>query len=154
MREWGPRRHDRFAPQHGWRSLAPALAGGRAAEFWRRATTVVVGIALLGAASTVREFDISIRDRRVEGGASTLRVMRGETVVLRWYADEAVSLHIHGYDLQVELAAATPQITRFDATVAGRFPIAAHEFGAAADTNARPKPHRELTLLYLEVLPE
>ena len=38
--------------------------------------------------------------------------------------------------------------------VAGRFPIAAHEFGTVADHEALPRKHREITLLYLEVLPE
>ena len=43
---------------------------------------------------------------------------------------------------------------RFEADVAGRFPITAHEFGAVAAHEASPQKHRELTLLYLEVLPE
>ena len=153
MREGESGRGRGLAPQHGWRKLASAVAKWGSGEL-RHATIFVVSVALLGAASTAREFDISIRDRRVDGGASTLRVMRGETVVLRWRADEAVSLHIHGYDLQVELAAATPKITHFNATVAGRFPIAAHEFGGAGNAHARPKPSFEVTLLYLEVLPE
>ena len=122
--------------------------------FLGRAAIVVLGIALLGAAPAVHEFDISIRDRHVEGGMSTLRVNRGDTVVLRWRSDEAVSLHVHGYDLHANLSAASPGTIRFQAAVAGRFPITAHEFGAAADQEARTKKHREVTLLYLEVLPE
>ena len=43
---------------------------------------------------------------------------------------------------------------RFEAAVAGRFAITAHEFGAVADHDAPPRKHREITLLYLEVLPE
>ena len=96
----------------------------------------------------------TLRDRRVEGSASTLRIKRGDTVLLRLRSDEAVSLHVHGYDLQANLSPASPKTIRFEATVAGRFPITAHEFGAAADQDARPKQHREVTLLYLEVLPE
>ena len=102
----------------------------------------------------MREFEISIRDRRVEGSASTLRVKRGETVLLRFRTDEAVSLHVHGYDVQVNLSPASPDPVRFEAKVAGRFPITAHQFGATADPHARPNKHREVTLLYLEVLPE
>ena len=109
---------------------------------------------LLCGASDVREFEISIRDRRVEGSASTLRVKRGETVLLRFRADEAVSLHVHGYDVQANPSPASPASIRFEAQVAGRFPITAHEFGAGAGQAARPKSHREVTLLYLEVLPE
>jgi hypothetical protein len=131
-----------------------SLGGRVPGEFWRRSTIVLIGVALLGAASVVREFDISIRDRRVEGRAATLQVNRGDTVLMRWRTDEAVSLHVHGYDLQANLSPTSPRTIRFEATVAGRFPITAHEFGAAADGDAGPKKHREVTLLYLEVLPE
>jgi hypothetical protein len=124
------------------------------AAFGRRSALVLLGIALLGAASVVREFEISIRDRRVEGMESTLRVKRGDTVLLRCRSDESVSLHVHGYDLRADLPAASPKSIRFEATVAGRFPVTAHEFGAAPDQDARTKKHREVTLLYLEVLPE
>jgi hypothetical protein len=114
----------------------------------------VLAVALLNGASAIREFEISIRDRHVEGGASTLRVQRGDTVQMRFRCDEAVSLHVHGYDLRANVSATSPTTIRFAATIAGRFPISAHEFGAAADQAARPKAHREVTLLYLEVLPE
>jgi len=122
--------------------------------FWRRCAIVFLCISLLGAASAVREFDVSIRDRHVDGGAPTLRVKRGDTVLMRLRSDEAVSLHVHGYDLRANLSATSPVTIRFEATVAGRFPITAHEFGATVDLDARPKSHREVTLLYLEVLPE
>jgi hypothetical protein len=135
-------------------SAAAAVARHASSGFLRRSAIVLLGVALLGAASTVREFDISIRDRRVEGDTTTIRVKRGDTVLLRWRTDEAVSLHVHGYDLKADLAPASPGTTRFEAGVAGRFPITAHEFGAAPDQDARQKKHREVTLLYLEVLPE
>jgi hypothetical protein len=129
--------------------------GGRESDgLGRRYIIVLLGVVLLGAASAVREFDVSIRDRHVEGGASTLRVTRGDTVLMRFRSDEAVSLHVHGYDLQANLSAALPATFRFTATIAGRFPISAHEFGAADEGAARTKSHREVTLLYLEVLPE
>ena len=151
-----PLRHQGLscAAQHGLRCMASSLRGRASDGFRRRFAFVLLGVALLGAASAVREFDVSIRDRRVEGSASTLRVKRGETVLLHWRTDEAVSLHVHGYDIKANLSAMSPGTMRFEAGVAGRFPITAHEFGAAADQDARPKKHREVTLLYLEVLPE
>lgn len=118
------------------------------------ATLAILGVALLAAASAVREFDVSLRDGRAEGGVSTLRVHRGETVVLRVRSDRAVSLHVHGYDLEVAVPAAEPATLRFEAAVAGRFPIAAHDSGAAAARDTRTSKHRETTLLYLEVRPE
>lgn len=140
--------------QQRLRNRALSIGRRAAGGLCRCSAIVLLGVTLLGAASTLREFDISIRDRRVEGSASTLRIKRGDTVLLRWRSDEAVSLHVHGYDLQVSLSAASLTTIRFEAKVAGRFPITAHEFGNAADQDARPKKNREVTLLYLEVLPE
>jgi len=122
--------------------------------FARRVLAALLSVALLGAAPAVREFDLNIVKRRVEGSAATIRVKRGETVLLRWRTDEAVLLHVHGYDLRANLSPSAPTSMRFEAGAAGRFAITAHEFGAAADPGARPKKHREITLLYLEVLPE
>jgi len=120
----------------------------------RRALAVLLGVALLGAAAAVREFDLNILKRRIEGGGATIRVKRGETVLLRWRTDEAASLHVHGYDLRAKLSPLAPTSMRFEARVAGRFAITAHEFGAVADHESRQKEHRETTLLHLEVLPE
>jgi hypothetical protein len=142
------------ASQQGLRNGVLLDGWLKSVGFWRRSAIVLVGVALLGAASTAREFDISIRDRRVEGSVSTLRVKRGDSVLMRWRTDEAVSLHVHGYDVQATLAAGSPRTLHFEATIAGRFPITAHEFGAAANQGAGPTKHREVTLLYLEVLPE
>ena len=120
----------------------------------RRTAAVLLGFALLAAASPAREFDISIVGRRVEGTSTTIRVTRGDSVILRWRSDEAVSLHLHGYDIQATLSPASSTPMRFEAAVAGRFAITAHEFGVVADHDAPPRKHREITLLYLEVLPE
>ena len=142
------------APQQRRRETAASPHGRAPGAFRGRAAAVLLGVVLLCGASSIREFEISIRDRRVEGSALTLRVKRGETVLLRFRADEAVSLHVHGYDVQANLSPAAPDSIRFEAKVAGRFPITAHEFGAVAGQAARPKGRREVTLLYLEVLPE
>ena len=120
----------------------------------RTAAVLLLGFALLAAASPAREFDISIVGRRVEGSSTTIRVKRGDSVILRWRTDESVSLHLHGYDIQATLSPASSTRMRFEAAVAGRFAITAHEFGAVADHDAPPRKHREITLLYLEVLPE
>ena len=136
------------------RNGAMSTGGRRSDKVGWRCAIAVLAIALLGATSAVREFDVSIRDRRVEGSAATLRVTRGDTVLMRLRADETVSLHLHGFDLRADLSAASTTTLRFEATIAGRFPISAHEFGAAIDNAARSTKHREVTLLYLEVLPE
>src|SRR2546423_5433149 len=119
-----------------------------------RAVALVLGALLLGAATSDREFELSIVARRIEGTPSTIRVKRGEAVVLRWRTDEPVSLHVHGYDIQARVSPGAATRMRFEATVAGRFAITAHEFGAVAEHQTPAQKHREITLLYLEVLPE
>jgi hypothetical protein len=143
-----------WALRHGVRAVEPSISGYGSGRFWRRSAIVLLGVALLGAASAVREFDISIRDRRVEGGTSTIRVKRGETILMRWRTDESVVLHVHGYDLQASVSPGSSSAMRFEAGVAGRFRVTAHAFGAVAGQDARAKKPREITLLYLEVLPE
>lgn len=146
--------NDRMAAQPFLRSDGSSIRRMGSVAFGARAAFVLVGVLALCGASAVREFELSIRERRVDAGAPTIRVKRGETVVLRWRTDEAVSLHVHGYELRANLSTASPASMRIEAAVAGRFPITAHEFGTAAARDARPRSHRELTLLYLEVLPE
>ena len=91
------RRRDLFrAAQQALGNAASSIVSRASSVVWRRSAIVLLGVALLGATSAVREFEIGIRDRRVEGSASTIRVRRGETVLLRWRTDEAVSLHVHG----------------------------------------------------------
>ena len=107
----------------------------------------------LGSSQTLREFDLGIVKRRVEGNVTTIRVDRGDRVVLRWRADEAVTIHLHGYDLHAQLTSVARTDMRFLAGIAGRFPITAHEFGAATQPGAQAKRPRETTLLYLEVQP-
>lgn len=146
--------HVPFAAQQPSRGVARLIGGRASSRFWSSFAVTLFGVALLGAAATVREFDISIHNRQVEGGASTIRVNRGETVLLRWRTDEPVSVHLHGYDIQATLSPKSPSVMRFVAALAGRFPIEAHAFGAVADQDNGAKKHREVTLLYLEVMPE
>jgi len=154
MRDSIHRRDFRCAAQQGMPNLKPLFGWPSRGAFGRRALALLLSVALLGAAPVVREFDVGILKRRIEGSTSTIRVKQGETVLLRWRTDEAVFLHVNGYDLRANLSPSAPASMRFEARVAGRFAITAHEFGAVADHGARPKKHRETTLLYLEVLPE
>jgi len=82
-----------------------------------------MGVVLLCGAAAAREFEINIRDRRVEGSASTLRVQHGETVLLRLRTDEAVSLHVHGYDLTTDLAPGVASEVSFKADIPGVFEV-------------------------------
>lgn len=94
----------------------------------------------------VRRFEIPIRDRQVQLESNVLRVNRSDRVELFLTTDEAVRLHLHGYDLEFEVQPGEPAVQTFEAYATGRFPITSHGFGG--------EHHGHETLLYLEVYPD
>jgi FtsP/CotA-like multicopper oxidase with cupredoxin domain len=94
-------------------------------------------------------FNLEIRARKVVGTSRTVRVKQGDTVTLRWTTDEAVGLHLHGYDIEQVIKPGAPVELAFKAHATGRFPITAHGFGDHAHTSG----HSESPLVYIEVLP-
>jgi hypothetical protein len=92
---------------------------------------------------------LRIAARKVQNAPDAIRVMAGDRIELRWTTDEATTVHVHGYDLELRLDPAAERTLRIEATATGRFPISAHGFGAATDKRAQ----REVVLVYLEVHP-
>jgi FtsP/CotA-like multicopper oxidase with cupredoxin domain len=89
-----------------------------------------------------KTFDIALADGKPEGG-QTLRVTKGDKVVLRWKSDRQIALHLHGYDLETTVPAQGTTTMSFIANLPGRFPVSEHTHG--------PGHHR--AVLYLEVHP-
>jgi len=108
----------------------------------RHFITAAAAIALIGPARAGerREVNLRIRGRKVINAEQTLRFTEGDEIRLLWSSDEAVDLHLHGYDLHAKAAPGADAVIAFRATTAGRFPISAHNFG-----------HQ--TLIYLEIHP-
>ena len=90
--------------------------------------------------------DVIIKERKVLGD-NVARVTQGDAVTLRWSTDEAVSVHLHGYDLKLSIAPGTPAEMNLEAFAAGRFPVTSHGFGDHGHDD------EEVVLLYLEVHP-
>jgi len=91
--------------------------------------------------------EITIENREVVLDGNVVRVTQGDDVELVWTSDEAVELHLHGYDVALELAADEPGTMSFNARATGRFPVTSHGFSGEHD-------HGHSTLLYLEVYPD
>jgi len=112
-----------------------------------------VGISFLGlatgafAADTVT-FDLRIVERKAEGGVRTVRVPQGAKVVLRIRSDEAMKVHVHGYDVEQRAKPGEVATVTLEARWTGRFPVTAHL------PPSKGAHGREPTLLYLEVHPE
>ena len=88
-----------------------------------------------------RVIELSIRNGELPKDTRVVRVRQGDDVTLRWTADEPLTIHLHGYDLEKTLSPGTPVSMRFNARATGRFPIETHGRGS------------ERTLGYLEVHP-
>ena len=90
-----------------------------------------------------RVFDIALRDGMIADADTTIRVTEGDKVELRWSSDGAVGLHLHGYDIEIEVEAGATGTMSFEANATGRFAIVAHGHGAS-----------HAPFAYLEVHPE
>ena len=84
---------------------------------------------------------LEIRNRKVTTANKTIRITEGEEVQIEWTTDEAVDLHLHGYDIHAIAEPGRTVSMTFQAHTAGRFPISAHSFDHG-------------TIIYLEVYPQ
>lgn len=84
-------------------------------------------------------FELTLHHGQLTSGPDTLRVTQGQTVTLQVLADQADELHLHGYDLSVQVQPGVPAELHFVAEHSGRFAIESHH------------AHHELAAL--EVLP-
>lgn len=101
---------------------------------------LVAGAAFANGAKVV---PVELRDGRA-AAAPSIKVTRGDDVVLRWHSDRPIVLHLHGYDIEHQVPASSASDMAFKATVAGRFPITEHAHG---------KSHHHRPVAYLEVHP-
>lgn len=95
------------------------------------------------ASAAEKAFYVALAGGKPSAGSRTLRVAKGDEVVLRWTSDRRIALHLHGYDIEATVAAKGEATMRFTAGIAGRFPVSEHTHGAGH--------HR--AVLYVEVLP-
>ena len=88
---------------------------------------------------------IKIAKRRVVSPKKAIRITENEIVELRWSSDEAVKLHLHGYDKKLQLAPGKSASMSITGHATGRFPITSHGWGRDG--------HGHHALTYLEVYP-
>jgi len=99
-------------------------------------TMVEVIIEAAGATSaTKRDHDdgspaiqvhVVIEDGKVTDDQGTIKMVQGDNVTLHFSSDEIHHLHIHGYDIEVEVGLGSHAMVDFNATVTGRFPVEVH----------------------------
>ena len=93
-----------------------------------------------------RVVEVRIENRRVVEPTESIRATQGEVIELRWTSDEAAELHLHGYDIELEVTPDEPASMVVEAYASGRFPITSHGWGDGG--------HSHDSLIFLEVYPE
>ena len=69
---------------------------------------------------------VVIKDGKVTDDQGTIKMVQGDNVTLHFSSDEIHHLHIHGYDIEVEVGLGSHAMVDFNATVTGRFPVEIH----------------------------
>lgn len=100
-------------------------------------------------AGGTKTFDIVVKNDQVVGKKS-VRVTKGDTVVLRWSSDKQLQLHLHGYDVETTVQPGTPAEMRVQARATGRFPVEIH--GQRGSGGGHSHGHK--TIFHLEVYPD
>src|SRR5262249_18193308 len=83
-----------------------------------------------GAVAAELGFDFKVAHGRVPDAMRLIRVKQGDVIRLRWSADQPVTLHLHGYDIEKHVEPGTTTDLAFTAYATGRFPVHVHPQGA------------------------
>lgn len=117
----------------------------------KRRLLLAFACAPMFAATQVKGADVVLNIRiqlgRVPEGQRRLRVTEGDIVRLRFSVDRALTLHLHGYDIEQRVEPGTVGTMTFEARATGRFPLHAHDAGVGQVA------HEEPPILYVEVYP-
>jgi hypothetical protein len=103
--------------------------------------------AVPGYGDSTRYVDVAIKNGAVVGKKS-VRVLKGDRVVLRWTSDKAVELHLHGYDVKRLVSPGKSAEMKIRAHATGSFPVEIHAEGD------RSRGHGRNTVFHLEVYPD
>lgn len=115
------------------------IAGAQSA-----AAAALVALLAFAAAAAPRNFEVTIAAGQVAAPMRVIKVAQGDRVRLLFTSDKAMSLHLHGYDVEVEVKPGAAAELIFEAYAAGRYAIEEHGQGGA---------HAAEPLLRVEVYP-
>ncbi len=130
-------------------SLATAMTvRKRARQRLAAGVAALLGSALLLAAGArasaePRIIELTVRGEVLPPEQRLVRVTQGDDVTLRWTTDKALTVHLHGYNIERKLSPGGPNTMHFTARATVRFPIEVHGSGHDQAT----------TLGYFEVYP-
>ena len=100
-----------------------------------------------------RVIEVRVENRKVVAPEEAIRITQGDVIELRWSSDEAVELHLHGYDVELHVGPDAPATMAIEAFAAGRFPITSHGWSGGGDSGGDSGGDHD-ALTYLEVYPD
>jgi hypothetical protein len=106
---------------------APAAEGSTSAATSSSAAASATPSATASAAG--QRIEVQVAGGQASGDTGRVPVASGEHVTLVITSDAADEVHVHGYDLEAELAPGQPTEIAFDATIPGVFEVELHEAG-------------------------
>jgi len=109
--------------------------------------TSLAGVAAYAAEAV---FDLRIENGHLPQKMRVVRVKQGDAVMLRWTADQPITVHLHGYDIEKRIEPGQVGEMSFTARATGRYPVHAHDARTGPDKGA----DEEAPLLYVEVYPK
>jgi FtsP/CotA-like multicopper oxidase with cupredoxin domain len=118
-------------------------------SFFARSTLALLFVlgTTIAAVAAELTFDLKVERGRVAETMRLIRVKEGDVVKLRWTSDQALVVHLHGYDIEKRIAPGSAVEMTFTAHATGRFPVHVHAQGA------RGGAHEEAPLVNVEVYP-
>jgi hypothetical protein len=103
----------------------------------------------LGIMAAELTFNLKIEHGQVPEAARLISVKQGDMVRLRWSTDQPLTVHLHGYDIEMPVEPGATTDLTFTAYATGRFPVHVHAQGALASGHM----HEEEPLVNIEVYP-
>jgi hypothetical protein len=79
-----------------------------------------------GASSAELTFALRVENGHVPENMQLIRVKQNDVVKLEWSTDRPITIHLHGYDIEKQIAPGGVTEMRFTAGLTGRFTIAPH----------------------------
>jgi hypothetical protein len=87
---------------------------------------ILLSLSLAGANAAEVTFALRVENGRVAENMRLIRVKRNDVVKLEWSTDRPMTIHLHGYDIEKQIAPGAVTDMTFTARATGRFTIEPH----------------------------
>jgi hypothetical protein len=87
---------------------------------------LLLALSLGGASAAEVTFALRVENGHVAQNMRLIRVKRNDVVKLEWSTDRPMTIHLHGYDIEKEIAPGAITEMTFTARATGRFTVEPH----------------------------